>query len=171
MAKSIYDVVHYWIGGRECGEWVTITPPLRSAPDSAKVALKAVKEGLEKQGYVALLGKSTIGAPEGAPKRRRFEDIGVFLPTRSEIESLAVGNLAPDCFGNLRTVVEISFRGIDINGRAYVGYTTWFGANSTVSNSLKEGRILRHTGLNLTSAAIDALEEQAEARRPTAKAV
>lgn len=84
------------------------------------------------------------------------------MPTRQEVLDLQVGHMALDCFGNLAEVTEIYGRGDDIDGRAFVCYYTRLSANSTVSNSMKEGKIVRTTRLThrYKSAEIDAMEAQ-----------
>ncbi len=83
---------------------------------------------------------------------------------RKKIQSLKEGDLAPDAFGRLKKVKEIQYRRDDVNGLAFVGYTVEFGPNSTISNSMKEGRILRTVELSkyYTSAQIDAMENLAK---------
>jgi len=85
----------------------------------------------------------------------------IFVWDKEKIQTLKAGDFAPDCFGNLVKVVEISFRGVDVNGLAYVGYSTEFGPNSSISNSMKEGKILRTVDLSnhYTSAQIDVMEK------------
>lgn len=64
------------------------------------------------------------------------------VPTRHDIENLKVGDTVPNCFGRLGTIVEISYRGYDINGMAYVGYyVTWHDGDSRISDSLKENQV------------------------------
>jgi hypothetical protein len=88
-------------------------------------------------------------------------------PTRSEIESLKEGDLAPDCFGNWRRVTRIYARGNDVNGKAYICYYTEFGTGASISNSLKEGEINRTVALTgkYTSHELDELEEKSRATR------
>ena len=90
------------------------------------------------------------------------DEIGrlAFKPSRNWILSLNVGSLAPDCFNRLREVKEISFRGEDSQGKAFVGVLLAWGTNSTMSNSYKEGELVRGLGLSsiLCSAECDALE-------------
>lgn len=85
-----------------------------------------------------------------------------FVPTRAFIESLQVGDFAPNAFGRVGVVTSIAYRGVDINGAAYVGYYVTNGKDSQgqASCSLKEGQILRSLRLCqlLNSAEIDALE-------------
>lgn len=67
----------------------------------------------------------------------------VVKPTRQDIESLQVGDYAPNCFGKFGIVNKIAYRGIDVNGKAYVGYyVQWHGDGSSISETLKENRIL-----------------------------
>lgn len=73
---------------------------------------------------------------------REIDGVLVWRPTRDDVESLTVGDLALDCFGNLVPVMSIAYRGIDIKGKAYVGFYLRFGAEgstSTISASIKEG--------------------------------
>jgi len=86
----------------------------------------------------------------------------IYIPTRSEIEALTEGDLAPDCFGNWRRVTKVYANGADVNGRAYICYYTEFGPTSSISNSLKEGEINRTVALTgeYTSHDLDILEEE-----------
>ena len=91
----------------------------------------------------------------------------IYIPTRAEIQSLEVGDLAPDCFGSWRRVTRIYARGADVKGKAYVCYHTEFGPTSSISNSLKEGEIHRSvalTGKN-TSHELDEMEEESKETR------
>ena len=63
-------------------------------------------------------------------------------PTLDDIESLQVDDLIPDCFGTLSPITSITYRGVDVHGKAYVGYYTKFGDNASISGSLKEGENL-----------------------------
>jgi hypothetical protein len=73
------------------------------------------------------------------------------MPERADINLVAVGELAFNCFGNMARVTEIHCRKEDINGRLFVGYYVDFGPGSTISMSIKEGEIIRHAGIRLTS--------------------
>ena len=80
------------------------------------------------------------------------------------IENLKVGDLARDCFGRLAPVTKIFGRGVDIDGMAYVCYYTRFGShNSEISNSIKEGRVIRTVGLTrqYSSAELDEVDRLA----------
>lgn len=66
----------------------------------------------------------------------------VYKPTQDDAEDLKVGDMALDPFGNWNEVVEITYRGIDIHGKAYVGFYTKHGENGSVSNSYKDGEVV-----------------------------
>jgi hypothetical protein len=53
-----WDVVWYWVGGEEVGEW-------REAFPGADI--DETVRGIERGGRVAVKGLLSIGAPEGAP--------------------------------------------------------------------------------------------------------
>jgi hypothetical protein len=91
--------------------------------------------------------------------------IEIYIPTRSEIEALKEGDLAPDCFGQWRRVTRIYARGDDVNGKAYVCFYTEFGQNASITNSLKEGEINRTVGLTAkyTSHELDLMEKRLSA--------
>jgi hypothetical protein len=61
------------------------------------------------------------------------------VPTREDVLGLNVGDLAPNCFGEMRAVTEIFGSGINVSGKAFVCYYAEFGPNSTMSHSLVEG--------------------------------
>jgi len=85
----------------------------------------------------------------------------IYIPPRAEIETLKVGGLAPDCFGNWRRVTKIYSRGDDVKGKAYVCYYTEFGPTSSISNSLKECEMNRTVALSArySGRELDDLEE------------
>ena len=86
----------------------------------------------------------------------------IYIPTRDEIQSLELSDLAPDCFGQWMRVTKIFGKGDDRNGKVYVCYYTEFGPTSSISNSLKEGEINRTVDLTAkyTSHEIDVLEKK-----------
>ena len=88
-------------------------------------------------------------------------DPQIYIPTRSEIEALKEGDLAPDCFGKWRRVTKVYAKGHDVNGKTYVCYYTEFGPGASISNSLKEGEINRTVALTgkFTSHELDTLEK------------
>jgi hypothetical protein len=94
-----------------------------------------------------------------------MSDPQIYIPTRSEIEPLKEGDLAPDCFGQWRRITRIYARGYDVNGRAYVCYYTEFGPEASISNSLKEGEINRTVALTgkYTSHELDLIEKKLSA--------
>lgn len=90
----------------------------------------------------------------------------IYIPTRSEIEAIKEGDLALDCFGDRRRITRIYARGDDANGNAYVCYYTEFGPGSSISNSLKEGKINRTFALTAkySSHELDLMEKSLCAR-------
>jgi len=64
-----------------------------------------------------------------------------FVPTREQVESLKVGDLALGCFGESR-VTRIFGAGDDIKGRAYVCFYVENGPGSEISGSYKEGELV-----------------------------
>lgn len=86
-----------------------------------------------------------------------------FIPTRDFVEDLKVGDIAPSSIGGWRTVKQITYRGDDVNGKAYVGYYVDFGNGSTLSHSIKEGELVRTlaTSNHHTSAELDLIERDA----------
>lgn len=57
-----YDVVYYWTGGTERGQW--------------NEAQYGTRDELRKMGYVAHNGIRSIGAPEGPPSIEDFKSLG-----------------------------------------------------------------------------------------------
>ena len=95
----------------------------------------------------------------------------LIVPTREEVENLQVGDYAIDALGRMRRVASIAYRGTDINGRVYVGYTTEFGKDgSTMTNSMKEGQLVRTVAASVryTSAELDAIERRINKERTAA---
>lgn len=88
--------------------------------------------------------------------------ITAIVPTAADVLELKVGDQAPYIFGT-STVVEITYRGVDVNGKAFVGYYVQFGENgSRMSASLKEDEM--HYGpftLNHTARQMRDMEQQA----------
>lgn len=84
------------------------------------------------------------------------------IPTRAQVQNLTVGAFALNCFGNFAEVVSISGRGNDINGKAYVCFALRLGPHSTISQSYKEGELVRTTALSreYTSAQLDEIERE-----------
>lgn len=65
------------------------------------------------------------------------------VPTTAEIFNLEVGFFAPNCFGNMVQVKEITYKGTDINGNAYVGVKLCNGSHgSTITESYKAGQVV-----------------------------
>ena len=94
--------------------------------------------------------------------------VTVFAPDRDEIERLQPGDQALDCFGRWREVAAISYRGVSpVDGAAYVGFYTPLGDSGRVSNSYREGEIVRTVSLTgqFPSAEIGLLQRQVNAAR------
>lgn len=86
----------------------------------------------------------------------------VWFPSRKDINSLAVGDQAPDPFGRESEVTRIYSQGkTDREGRAFVLYYVQFGPQSEISMGLVEDSLPRTVDLSakLTSAEIDNMEE------------
>jgi hypothetical protein len=60
--KNNFDVVWWWRGGSEVGEWL---PALGTDLDQ-------VRSEIRRGGRVAHLGSRSVGAPEGAPTAEEF---------------------------------------------------------------------------------------------------
>jgi len=65
-----------------------------------------------------------------------------FIPTRDDVQSLKVGDLALSVFG-WATVVEIFGEGDDINGKAYKCFYVETSKGLRVSSSYKEDQLCR----------------------------
>jgi hypothetical protein len=97
----------------------------------------------------------------------------LFFPSREWVEGLKVGDFAPGMSGKPSLVKEIIYRGVDINGRAYVGVNLDFGPGSSISDSYKEDEVHRSVALSFRfkSHEIDAIERAARAGRPLPEGV
>jgi hypothetical protein len=89
--------------------------------------------------------------------------LSAYFPTRDDVTSLKVGDMAPNCFGRMAQVSEITCQRDDVNGKAFVCFYAIYGSNGTMSGSLKEDEILRTVNLSnhFRSAEIDAAEKLA----------
>lgn len=63
-----YDVVYFWLGGRERGEWKAASP---NAQDSVGDMVNT----LNLMGYVAHRGFLSVGPPEGPPEDAEFRKV------------------------------------------------------------------------------------------------
>lgn len=74
-------------------------------------------------------------------RQQQIDGILITCPTREDVEALKVGDLAPNCFGGMAIVKEITYRGVNLKGKAYVGYYAAFGDNNgSISGSLIENQ-------------------------------
>lgn len=62
--------------------------------------------------------------------------------TRQQIENLKVGDLLPNCFGQMKPITKINHIGYDVNGKLFITFYQKFGSTSEMSNSIKEGNEL-----------------------------
>lgn len=83
-----------------------------------------------------------------------------FIPTQEFVESLQVGDMVPDCFNHVSPIVEIVERKEDINGKLFCYYRQQFHENSTITGSMKVGRMHRHLWQKETSWELDKIEQQ-----------
>ena len=86
----------------------------------------------------------------------------LYIPTLHDIESLKVGDMAMDCFGNMRQVSQITIKSTDVNGKAFVlYYTNSLTGNGQISMSMKEDELVRHVGASakFTSHQLDDIEQ------------
>jgi hypothetical protein len=99
------------------------------------------------------------------------EPIGVscYIPTLEEVQQIQVGDVALDCFGSLKPVVEIYGRGQDGKDRTYVLFKTQFSdAGSTITGDMTEGVLARtvHLTKYFNSHELDLIEKYLFRRRP-----
>lgn len=81
-----------------------------------------------------------------------------WVPTRDEIRELEVGSIVLNQFNKASEVVEIIHRGVDFEGRLYVGYATRFAGDQTLTDTLVEGRIHLSADNHLTGRELDGME-------------
>jgi hypothetical protein len=60
--------------------------------------------------------------------------------TRQQIENFKVGDLLPNCFGEMKPITKINHKGYDVNGKLFITFYQQFGETSQMSNSIKEDR-------------------------------
>lgn len=84
------------------------------------------------------------------------------IPTRDQVASLKVGDLALDCFGKMSRVTRIVCCKEDIHGKLFVIYYTQLGTTSSISGSYKEGELVRTVQLSNehTSSELCAIERE-----------
>lgn len=90
------------------------------------------------------------------------------IPTRSQVESLHVGDMAINPFGKMAEVTEVFARGVDVKGRAYICYYTRTGTETgSMSNSMTEGELVRTVPLTFkyTSVELDRIERAMNTRK------
>lgn len=90
------------------------------------------------------------------------------MPSKEDVESLKVGDQAPDCFGKMARVTSIYHLGNDISDRRFVCYYAAMNEQDTAENgcgcsmSMKEDELVRTVALTgiFTSAECDQLETE-----------
>ena len=90
------------------------------------------------------------------------------LPSVADVESVAVGKLAPNCFGSEAIVTRISHIGNDIQGKRFVHYVCAMSEHDTPHNgcgcsmSMKDGELIRTVALTeiYSSVQCDRLERE-----------
>jgi hypothetical protein len=65
------DTLYYWRGGAKRGAWHVVESHKGCA---TLEELRAKRAELERMGYVAVLGRTSIGAPEGPPSAERLAE-------------------------------------------------------------------------------------------------
>lgn len=61
--------------------------------------------------------------------------------TKEIIESLQVGDVLPNCFGEMKPITSIFGKGVSrYNGKMFLCFYQQFGETSTMSNSISEGQ-------------------------------
>ena len=63
------------------------------------------------------------------------------LPTKHDCENLQVGDYVPNPFGTLAQVKSITYRGVSVQGKSYVGFYVNWNDNSTISDSFVEDKV------------------------------
>lgn len=84
-----------------------------------------------------------------------------YIPTKQQIQSYQVGDLAPNCFGEGR-ITEIYAKQQNVQGKWFICYYTQLREGSTISHSLTEDKLDRTLALskNYTSHQLDDIERQ-----------
>jgi hypothetical protein len=74
--------------------------------------------------------------------RNSAVSLSAYFPSRKDIESLKLGDLAPNAFGKLARVVAITNRREDVSGKLFACYTVEGGERSTTTNLMKENEVI-----------------------------
>ena len=100
--------------------------------------------------------------------------VSAIIPPVELVQNLEAGDTVLDCFGNVADVAEITFRGVDLAGKAFVGFTTTrLSDTSTCSHTYKAGRLVRTVKLSgmFTSRELDDLEADMLAKGEYARGI
>jgi hypothetical protein len=62
------------------------------------------------------------------------------VATKSDIDNLMIGDIVPNCFGEMAEITKIHHKGIDINGNAFACFYQRFGSGdgANISNTIRE---------------------------------
>ena len=60
--------------------------------------------------------------------------------SKEDIENIKIGDILPNCFGQMKEVTKITFRGKTPKGKLFVGVRQQFSDNSTLTNTYTEGK-------------------------------
>lgn len=93
--------------------------------------------------------------------------ITMYVPTAADVAAVEIGSFAPGAFGRMEVVTDVTARGQDRKGAAFVCYRVAFGDNgATMSGSIKAGELDRNTASSryFTSAQLDAIERDMNAK-------
>lgn len=85
----------------------------------------------------------------------------IHIPTKEDIDSVAIGRHELSPFGQWKKVTEIYARGKDEAGRSYVCFYVEMSETGSISQSMKEGELIRTLPLcnKLNSAECNELEK------------
>ncbi len=74
---NMYDVVWFWTGGREEGEWRPSTVRAKDPKHPTRKEIHEHRAALDRAGYVNHSGSTRIGPPEGPPSDAEFKALGL----------------------------------------------------------------------------------------------
>lgn len=67
--------------------------------------------------------------------------------TKEIIESLTIGDILPNCFGQMKPITTIFGKGIsEVDGKMFLCFYQQFSETSTMSNSIREGQTVSIIG-------------------------
>jgi hypothetical protein len=66
----------------------------------------------------------------------------MYTLTAQDIDNLSIGDAFPNCFNKLRPITTIHHKGTDANGKKFACFYQQYSADSTMSQSAKEGNTI-----------------------------